>query len=236
MDQIKISAKNLGQIALDTFCSRCFWIKLKVNNKLPWQIFPGIFSSIDAYTKKAVHSMIDSPIPIPAWMLEMGDIKGYQKVPHWSKFNVEIPEHNILLTGVPDDFLLDQEQNYIIPDYKTSKFTETQDKLRPMYDIQLNCYDVIARGRDIQPVVGLYLVYMEPVTDEAAAGESRTKVGFSMGFKAYAVPVEQNRQIVDEALETTREIYELSEAPEPIAGCKECQNLDVIHEFLLGIR
>ena len=36
MEQIKISAKNLGQVALEDFCPRCFWIKLKMANKLPW--------------------------------------------------------------------------------------------------------------------------------------------------------------------------------------------------------
>ena len=175
--------------------------------------------------------MIDSPVPIPAWMMEMGDITGYQKVPHWSKFNVELPARKILLTGVPDDFLVDRKGNYIIPDYKTSKFTETQDKLRPMYNIQLNCYDVIATAQNIQ-VVALYLVYMEPVTDEVAAGESRTVEGFSMEFKAYPVAVEQNRQIVEDALQTTRELYELADPPDPIAGCKDCQNLEAIWSLL----
>lgn len=59
MEQIKISAKNLGQVALEDFCPRCYWIKLKTSNKLPYQIFPGIFSSIDAYTKKCAHALIE---------------------------------------------------------------------------------------------------------------------------------------------------------------------------------
>ena len=176
--------------------------------------------------------MIDNPDPIPDWMVVMGDIKGYQKVPHWSKFNVALFEHNILLTGVPDDFLLDHEGNYIIPDYKTSKFTETQDKLRPMYNIQLNCYELIATLRDIKPVVGLYLVYMEPITDEKAAGESRTVEGFDMGFKAYPVAVETNHDAMNEALAKTRELYELADPPDPIAGCKDCQNLEAIWSLL----
>ena len=53
--QVRISARTLGAVALPDFCRRCFWIRLRVNNKLPFQIFPGIFSSIDSYNKRIVH-------------------------------------------------------------------------------------------------------------------------------------------------------------------------------------
>jgi hypothetical protein len=33
------------------FCPRCFWISRRA--RLPWQIFPGIFSSIDSYSNLA---------------------------------------------------------------------------------------------------------------------------------------------------------------------------------------
>jgi len=54
MPQFRISAKTLGELALPDFCPRCFWLKLHAKH-LPLQIFPGIFSSIDAYTKRVVH-------------------------------------------------------------------------------------------------------------------------------------------------------------------------------------
>ena len=44
---IRISAKNLGAVAMPGFCPRCFWIQMHAEG-LPYQIFPGIFSSIDA--------------------------------------------------------------------------------------------------------------------------------------------------------------------------------------------
>ena len=55
---LRISAKNLGELALPDFCPRCFWLKLKAHNRLPFQIFPGIFSSSDAYTKRVVHARV----------------------------------------------------------------------------------------------------------------------------------------------------------------------------------
>ena len=47
----KVCAKTLG---MPSFCPRCFW--LQMHYKLPYQIFPGIFSNIDSYTKNLVHS------------------------------------------------------------------------------------------------------------------------------------------------------------------------------------
>ncbi|MEK7873958.1 MAG: hypothetical protein AAB502_08910, partial [Chloroflexota bacterium] len=53
MKEVIISAKNLGGFAGPDACERCLWIGL--HGKLPYQIFPGIFRSIDSYTKKVVH-------------------------------------------------------------------------------------------------------------------------------------------------------------------------------------
>jgi len=63
------------------------------------------------------------------------------------------PETNILLTGVPDEILRHPGRGLWIGDYKTARFTETQDALAPMYHIQLNCYGIIA------PSIGLGSVY-----------------------------------------------------------------------------
>ena len=52
--QLRIFAKTLGELALPGFCPRCFWLKMHTR-QLPFQIFPGIFSSIDVYTKRVVH-------------------------------------------------------------------------------------------------------------------------------------------------------------------------------------
>ena len=81
-NQIRISAKNLGALAMPDFCPRCFWLKLRMENKLPFQIFPGIFSSIDSYTKNIVHSWFDTHGCCPVWLSELGEIKGYVNPPH----------------------------------------------------------------------------------------------------------------------------------------------------------
>ena len=50
----RISGKNLGALALPSFCPRCFWIKRHASDGVPYQVFPGIFSSIDAFSEVLV--------------------------------------------------------------------------------------------------------------------------------------------------------------------------------------
>lgn len=38
MTALRISAKNLGELACANFCPRCFWLKMKVRNKLQQEV------------------------------------------------------------------------------------------------------------------------------------------------------------------------------------------------------
>jgi len=70
-DQLRISAKDLGELAKPDFCPRCFWLKRHAK-PLPFQIFPGIFSSIDSYTKKVVHAWMDRNDGAPFGLENLG--------------------------------------------------------------------------------------------------------------------------------------------------------------------
>lgn len=246
MDHLKISAKNLGAVALKNFCPRCYWIKLKMSNKLPWQSFPGIFSSIDAYTKHCMHHVIDranSTMEIikdidgnngvikrslPKWMCEIGNIVGYEQVPHWSKSKYTDAKTNITLSGAPDDIWIKSDGKKVIPDFKTAKHTNTQDELFPMYEIQENVYSLLL-AREAE----LYLVYMEPKTEKQFAYDNITDDGFRMCFDAVVVPVVNDRRIIRAALNITRDIYEMENPPNPAVGCKECEVLEALMEKIL---
>ena len=66
---IRISAKALGELALPTFCARCFWLKRKMRNRLPFrQPLPGVFSAIDSITKEVVHGIFDAHDHLPPWL------------------------------------------------------------------------------------------------------------------------------------------------------------------------
>jgi len=229
-EPLRISAKNLGALALHGFCPRCFWLKLKVHNRLPFQIFPGIFSSIDAYTKRVVHAWIDRNGGAPVWLKGLGEVTGYIDPPHHSRFYIELPEYEILLTGAPDGILTLPDGSIAIIDYKTAKYTGAQDRLMPMYMVQLNAYALIAKHLGIGNVTKLALVYSEPVTDEetAAQPEIHSDEGFVMPFSIFIHPVPMEPAKLQPLLKKAREIYDLPEAPDGRAGCEDCKRLDAL--------
>ncbi len=142
MKQIRISAKNLGYPTLSNFCPRCFWIKMHMRFKLPYQIFPGIFSSIDSYSKKITNYYYEKHGDLSEWFKDF-NISEPIKAPSLKDFYIIDHHTNIKLTGIPDEMFLRTDESYFIADYKTARFTNHQDELIPMYEVQLNGYAYI---------------------------------------------------------------------------------------------
>ena len=227
-EKIQISGKNLGAFALLTFCARCFWLRMKCHNKLPYQIFPGIFASIDSYSKKVTASHFDHHGRVPRWFDGFGELGAPIKVPGWSKFQLIDKETNIRLTGVPDEILRHPERGLSILDYKTASFTKTQDGLAPMYHAQLNAYALIARSIGLGSTSCLGLLYYEPVTD-LDYGDSDALIKddrFFLEFSPKLEPVKLEPEIIPSLLRRVREICDLEECPPSRAGCRDCLMLE----------
>jgi hypothetical protein len=230
-EPVTISAKTLGAVAMPDFCPRCFWIEMHAEG-FPYQIFPGIFNSIDSYGKRLVQGWFDRHQSAPPWLAGLGDVKGYRNPPHYSKFRIEDQKTNIVLRGTPDGILVRRDESYLIVDYKTAKFTAHQDKLFPMYAAQLNVYAYIGEPFGFSPVSGLALVYTEPVTDMQAAAKdlNMTQAGFLMEFSGHIVPVELEPKKIPALLAKVREIYDLKRPPKSREGCKDCTLLEGLIE------
>lgn len=229
MSQLRISAKDLGVLALRNFCPRCFWIRMHCANKLPFQIFPGIFSSIDSYTKKVTNVHFDRYSKLPSWLEELVKLGKPVKVPHYSKFSVLDEESDVVLRGAPDEILQKDDGSHIIVDYKTAKFTKTQDSLLPLYQVQLNAYAYIGERQGFDPVSGLALVYMEPQTD-LAPDQLDTLVkekGFLMAFDGHVLEVGlEADKMIPPLLKEVRTIHDFESPPPGNQGCRDCQLLD----------
>jgi hypothetical protein len=227
MKQIKISAKVLGGVALPDFCPRCFWIKLKSKN-LPYQIFPGIFASIDAYTKKVVHQYFEKHNSLPACFANFGVIGEPVKIPQHNLFKVTDRDTDIVLTGSPDEILRKPDGSYFIIDYKTARLTRNQDRLLAMYIVQLNVYAYIAERTFFNPVSQLGLLYCEPVTeiDSRTIDVCTGDKGFSMDFLAKLLEIECVPDRIRAYLRTVREINDLPRPPAGTVGCKNCKLLN----------
>jgi CRISPR/Cas system-associated exonuclease Cas4 (RecB family) len=226
--QIKISAKNLGALALPGFCPRCFWITLHCP-KLPFQIFPGIFSSIDSYTKKVTNLHFELHNRLPSWLKGLSVQARPVKVPHHSKFKVLHEETDIVLNGMPDEILQKEDGSFLILDYKTAKYTKAQDSLLPLYQVQLNAYAYIGKRNGFDPIAGLALVYMEPQTDIAIDDLSSViqEDGFLMEFGGHILEININdEESIPPLLREVRRICDQPVPPEGNDGCKDCMLLE----------
>ncbi len=211
------------------FCPRCFWLDLHYD--LPFGgPFPGIFSSLDSFSKKVVHAHFDRYQGAPSWLEPLGEFTSYIPPPNARTFYVDDPETGIRLTGAPDGILARADGRKAIIDYKTGRHTAGQDQLRPMYDVQLNGYALIADRVGLGPVTQLALVYTEPVTEGDADFllEARTPQGFRMGFHAKVVPVPLDPAMIAPLLRKARRIYDEVAPPGGAKGCKDCQNFDAL--------
>lgn len=226
---VKISAKNLGILSLKNYCPRCFYLKLKMGFRIPFQIFPGIFSSIDSYSKKITWGYCAKYGKPPQWFSSWGKFKTVIPAPHHSKFHFTDEKTGIKLTGVPDDIFLMDDGRYFIVDYKTAKFTGNQDLLMPIYLVQLNGYAYIFEKLAMGKIGGIGLCYYEPQGDapvEQDIDNFLQQDGFSMPFKAYLKRLELNPEgIVNPLMKQVREIWDKGQVPQAKEGCKDCQLL-----------
>ncbi|MBI3914013.1 MAG: PD-(D/E)XK nuclease family protein [Chloroflexi bacterium] len=232
MEPLRISGKHLGELALPGFCARAFWIGLRVK-ELPFQIFPGIFSSIDSYSKKITKFHYAQHQTLMTWLIAHGLDGAPVAVPHHTKFRVSDLENNILLTGAPDEILRLPDGAYAILDYKTAHFTNAQDNLLPLYQIQLNAYAYIAERAGFAPVRRIALLYYEPLTDINATGIDALiqANGFAMHFGGNLKKIEINLNLIPPLLARVRQIVDLP-TPPASDGCANCRALDALVELL----
>jgi hypothetical protein len=227
---MQISAKDLGWLNTPDFCQRCFWIE-RHDRSLPFQTpFAGIFSSIDSYTKGIVSRHFSSQGRLPGWLSKIGEI---DKLVSVKPAEFRMTKENSSLTGIPDELFRRRNGSYGIIDYKTARHTGTQDKLMPVYEVQLNGYALIAESLGMKPVNDLYLVYFEPPESSSfdeLCKEHTTREGFDMPFKPSIVPVKKDTKMVEQLLSRADEIYSLKSPPEGKEGCENCKRLDeLIH-------
>ena len=234
MAGLVISAKDLGAFARERTCQRCLWVGLHVK-PLPYQSFPGIFSTIDAFNKRVVHGYFDREGVLPQWLSSLGEVERYVEPPSYHRFSISDSASGVTLRGTADGIFLMKDGSYTIVDYKTARYTKGQDALLPLYLAQLNAYAYIANRLDFGPVSQLALIYMEPVTDAGTASspDAVDGQGFSMGLSATVVPVELDPEgMIPGLMRHVRRVYDLPRPPEPAQGCKDCQAVESLFSML----
>jgi len=242
-DPLTLTGRKLGALVLPDFCERCYWIREHLEGDPPFAIpMPGIFNSIDAQTKHVVHAYFTKHGHAPEWLSEIGnDLESYVDggLLSWRRYSYHDPKTGVLLRGSPDDIFIARDGSHCLVDYKTARWTPAQDRLLPMYAIQVNAYAYIAeRARTFRPMRSVTLVYCEPVTGDIPAHDSTNHQprGFKLGFAPKVVPVELDLAQIPPLMRRAREILSLDKPPERKLGCEGCYaiaDLFFVHDGVL---
>jgi hypothetical protein len=74
---------------------------------------PGVFNTIDNFSKRLVHSILDRKDEWPRWLPIFGGAMGYTTGLHFSRLYCKDPNTKIMLTGTPDDILHLADGSYL---------------------------------------------------------------------------------------------------------------------------
>ena len=223
-----ISATELGGYAGFGFCARCAWIRMHVRH-LPWQGFPGIFSSIDRYTKQVILDHLSRVGSLPPWISDIGDVVGHIDPPHWSKFQALDEATGVTLRGEADAIFQLADGTCAIVDYKTSRYNPDNRSQHRVYRSQLNAYAWIARRLEFPPVSKLALVYTEPATDDETISSANAidADGFALGFRPRLVDVDLDpERLIPPLIRRAARIHGTATPPKPRDSCRDCAALE----------
>ncbi len=209
---------------------------------LPWQSFPGIFSSIDRYTKQVVVGHLRREERLPGWLApafstSAGDAVEHIAPPHWAKFRATEEATGVTLRGEADAVFRLADGTCAIVDYKTSRYNPDNRSQGRVYRAQLNAYAWIAQRLDFPPVSRLALAYMEPDTgpETADAPELVDAAGFALGFRPRVVEVELNpARLIPPLLGQAARLHALPAPPGARKGCRDCAALEGVMRALSG--
>jgi len=161
---------------------------------------------------------------LPPWISGRWSNARPLPTPHHSRFWMRDKETDIVLTGVPDLMVGCPRNRLAILDLKTARFSDHQDGLLPMYQVQLVGYALISESISLGQVTNLGLVYCEPPECEVNDGLDAlvNNAGFQMPFRATTLPIELDRGMIPPLLRRAKTIMDMEEAPAGTPGCKEC--------------
>jgi hypothetical protein len=195
---------------------------------LPYQIFPGIFSSLDSYQKKVIHQYIDRNEKLPQWLSTLGEIQGYKPCPSSRKFRVLDKDTNILLTG--------RWMIYFF--YRTGRILSWIIRLPNSQKIRMPYYPYTpfnSMGMPILQSVQAFLRYLNwywyiwnllPTEEEASRDEYFTTDGYLMKFMPQIHPIPLDESQLHPLLHKVRELCDLAQPPEGREGCENCRLVD----------
>lgn len=225
-----VSPSKISGLVMPNQCDRCS--KIQLHSKTPWDIFPGIFFSIDRYQKAVIRAYLDTTGSVPPWISpELGEATGYIEGLGYRNFRRKDEKTGLIVRGEPDDIYVMSggTWSYLV-DHKTAKLTDTQRTLGAKYRCQLDFYKWISEAfGNIPAVLKSALIYWEPSwSDDKDQLVAANVSGLAMPLLPTLVEVESDFEFnVRGVLDKAADLIETA-APKGRPGCKDCALFDDI--------
>jgi hypothetical protein len=237
MEQLRISAKQLGNLVKENFCPRCFYIGYTLQFKLPGSFFAGILSKMDSIQKKSVVNYYEKYGRLPAWLEHEGIIGKPLKSPGPKKFNTIIAD--VVVSGSIDLLLETPSKELIILDFKTASPKNGYDPFMVVYDIQLQGYAKIAKENGLGKVKGLYLVYFSADTQiddknvENYIRDDYLQVPFTVEIKKLTPKPDE---AILPLVEKFKDIVSTGKVPDSMEGCMDCEQMNRLSDLVVSVK
>jgi hypothetical protein len=234
--QLKISARNAGEVELKRYCARCCWYLLRLKN-MPFRIgMPGIMFHLEAIQKAYILARLleDSELP-----RQFGPFsKCTEPVQFPFSFFHEHKKTGVLVTAQPDMMLRKEDGNICLLDLKTSKPDGGGKVWLPQYEIQCIGYSWVTEQNGIGKVGTAGLVYCSVRDDEFKADPLKFKTGHGIvvpfDFEPHEVELDYPRFF--KCLEEVNKVWKSDRPPAGTIGCEDCALLTRLCDFESQLR
>lgn len=230
---ISITPRNLGNIALPSFCPKCFKILYHIKFHAPFTFGASIFGDSQACQEAIIGHYLEENGCLPKQFAPFCDCTSRTECSkHWSKFRYQY-KSGVELYGSPDEVLNRKNGTLCIVDHKTAHSKGDEDPLHELYATQVIGYGCIAEGLGLGKVTKAGLLYWEAQVPDVlqAPGDHFEDGKLWMPFKPSGLEVEVDYSRLDPLIKELKKIVNSTRLPEGREGCKDCKKL----ELLLGV-
>ncbi|MEO0280288.1 MAG: PD-(D/E)XK nuclease family protein [candidate division WOR-3 bacterium] len=199
-----------SRIYLYVSCPRCFYLEVKKGIKRPVEFFPRIPSLLDKIFKEIAEEFKEKDLP---YYFKRFGLKGKLK-----KIKLEdkkIENTDLILRGIPDEIIENEEKKILPLDYKTS--SKFPDKLPIPVQIQLDSYSLLIRLNNFETNEKAFVFYFVPYYSR-----NEKRIRWDTKLYEYSVNLKRLKKFIIEIDKTLRE----DKLPEPSKSCHFCKYVE----------
>lgn len=220
----KVSPSGIGFLLE---CPRCLWLYANEQIKRPRGIFPSLPSGMDEIFKNYFDSYrIMGELPPEIDGKVDGKLYGeLEKLKTWRDIDfgrgglvTEFPEFKLVLRGAIDELLINNNDEYVMFDFKTRGYP-TKEDTHKHYQHQLDLYALLFEKNKLKPAAYGYLLFFWPKEYQKRGVRFETQL-IEMKISA------------ENGINILKKVHEIVSAPKPKAhaNCEYCLYSSTLRE------